>query len=247
MTAGKKSVWTPDLLDAPHDVPDKARRVRHMFNGIAARYELVNRLFSAGRDAYWRREAVRLAGVDPDDVVLDIACGTGDFARNSVASGARFVVGADFAHEMLVRATGRSRPTSAWCEADALRLPFRPGTFSVTSCAFGVRNFADLEAAYAEMVRVLRPGGRAVVLEFSRPRNRVARGFYEFYANRVMPLAATLVSGDRSGAYRYLPRSVVSFLDAEQMEATMLRAGFRRVRAVSLTMGVVTVFIATRD
>ena len=246
-TTGEKSVWTPDLLDAPHDVPDKARRVRHMFNGIAARYELVNRLFSGGRDAAWRREAVRIAGVGADDDVLDIACGTGDFARTSSAVGARLVVGTDFAHEMLVRATGRSGDRSVWCEADALRLPFRAGSFSVTSCAFGVRNFADLEAAYAEMVRVLRPGGRAVVLEFGRPRNRVARGFYEFYSNRVMPLAATLVSGDKTGAYRYLPRSVVSFLDADQMEAAMLRAGFSRVVATPLTMGVVTVFIATRD
>ncbi len=243
----KKSVWTPDLLDAPHDVPDKARRVRHMFNGIAARYELVNRLFSAGRDAVWRREAVRLAGVGVDDDVLDIACGTGDFARASAAAGARLVVGTDFAHEMLVRATGRPGEPSTWCEADALRLPFREGTFSTASCAFGVRNFADLEAGYTEMFRVLRPGGRAVILEFSRPRNRVARGFYEFYSNRVMPLAATLVSGDKTGAYRYLPRSVVSFPGADQMEATMLRAGFSRVTATPLTMGVVTVFIATRD
>lgn len=256
--------WPRGLLGDPHATPDKADRVRRMFNGIAPRYELVNRLFSAGRDAHWRRKAVELAGVRPDDVVLDVACGTGDFARAFAAAGAREVIGCDFAHEMLMHAVrsnagGVSRGTQPavsierigatprWCEADALRLPFRSGSFSIVSCAFGVRNFQDLDAGLAAMFRVLRPGGRAVILEFTRPRSRLARSLYEFYARRLMPLAATLLSRDTSGAYRYLPRSVVSFLDAGQMCARLRGVGFADATATPLTLGIVSVYVAARD
>ena len=149
----KTTVWTPDLLDAPHEAPDKAARVRTMFNAIAPRYELVNALFSAGRDATWRRKAVALAKVTPDDDVLDIASGTGDFARAFATAGPRSVVGTDFAHEMLTRArqSDAGATNCSWCEADALKLPFGSGAFSITCCAFGVRNFHDLDAGLAEM------------------------------------------------------------------------------------------------
>ena len=211
-----------------------------MFNAIAPRYELVNSVFSVGRDATWRRRAVRLARVRADDDVLDVACGTGDFARAFSAARPRLVVGCDFAHDMLIRATRRAKGTSRWCEADALRLPYRSGSFSITSCAFGVRNFQNLDAGLREMFRVLRPGGRAVILEFAQPSNRLARGLYALYSTRLMPVVASWISKDRSGAYRYLPRSVVSFIDAGQM-------CFARVTATPLTMGVVTVYLALRE
>lgn len=236
-------VWTHDLLQSPHEAADKAPRVRRMFNAIAPRYELVNSLFSAGRDAYWRRRAVELAKVSANDDVLDIACGTGDFARAFAKAQPRRVVGCDFAHEMLIRATGGSD----WVEADALLLPFGNGSFTIASCAFGVRNFADFDAGLREMFRVLRPGGRAVILEFMRPPNAVVRRFYEFFSNRIMPIAASWVSGDTSGAYRYFPRSVVTFLNADQMCARLHAAGFVQATATPLTLGVVTVYIATRN
>lgn len=279
MSEHERPVWTPELLQSPHETADKAGRVRRMFNAIAPRYELVNTLFSAGRDAYWRRRAVELACVRGDDDVLDVACGTGDFARAFIQAGPRRVVGCDFAHEMLIRAVGtiegrlpgaeapgnfrppsgrkgtRTRggeretdsPVAPWIEADALRLPFADGSFSITSCAFGVRNFDDLDAGLREMHRVLRPGGRAVILEFMRPTNAVIRRVYEFFTNRVMPLAASWVSGDRSGAYRYLPRSVVTFLNADQMCAKLHTAGFVQATATPLTWGVVTVYVAARS
>ncbi len=241
-------VWTSDLLDAPHDAPDKAARVRTMFNAIAPRYELVNAVFSAGRDAAWRRKAVTLAKVTPDDAVLDIASGTGDFARAFAKAGPRTVVGSDFAHEMLTRARqGDAGTTSCqWCEADALKLPFRTGTFSITCCAFGVRNFRDLDAGLAEMYRVLQRGGRAVILEFTRPGNALTRRLYELYSNRFMPAAASWFSGDRSGAYRYLPKSVVSFVGAAEMCTRLRGVGFDEASATALTMGVVTVYIARK-
>jgi len=207
-------------------------------------------------NSYWRRKAVELAKVRADDEVLDIASGTGDFARAFAQAVPRRVVGCDFAHEMLIRAAGISSHRmsarteargSGWVEADALRLPFGNGSFTIASCAFGVRNFANLDAGLQEMHRVLRAGGRAVILEFMRPPNAVVRRFYEFFSNRVMPIAATWVSGDTSGAYRYFPRSVVTFLDADQMCARLRAAGFVQATATPLTWGVVTVYVATRS
>ncbi len=249
-------IWDGELLAAPHAAVDKAGRVRRMFNAIAPRYTLVNSLFSAGRDAAWRRRAVTLAQVTANDDVLDVACGPGEFARAFLRANPRRVIGCDFAHEMLLRAgdpgaVGRVAGTGggklALLEADALQLPFPVAAFSIVSCAFGVRNFQDLDRGLAEMHRVLRGGGRAVVLEFSRPRNPMVRGVYEFYAGRLMPWGATWISGDRSGAYRYLPQSVVSYLTVDQMCARFERAGFTRCSATALSCGVVTVYLAHKD
>ena len=245
--ASREQAWSQQQLQAPHEVADKAGRVRRMFNAIAPRYELVNRLFSFGRDRSWRRRAVRLAKVRADDDVLDIACGTGDFARSFAKAAPRSVVGCDFAEEMLALAAAQPPHSITWREADALNLPFDDGSFSITSCAFGIRNFQDLDRGLAEMHRVLRPGGRAVILEFSRPKNRVFRFLYEIYANRFMPFAATLISRDRTGAYRYLPRSVVSFTTEQEVCDALRAAGFSRTNTFALTMGVVTVFVAQRD
>lgn len=238
-------LWTPEALEAPHEAADKASRVRKMFNAIAPRYELVNTLFSAGRDRAWRKKAVKLAGTNADDVVLDVACGTGDFARAFAAAGAR-VTGCDFAHEMLRHAVSQQDERITWCEADAQRLPFADGAFSLVSCAFGVRNFQDLRLGLAEMRRVLQPGGRVIILEFGTPRGRLFRRCYEFYTNRLMPRGAALVSGDRTGAYRYLPRSVVSFHSTEEMTAELERAGFQNCRATALTCGAVYVYLGYR-
>ncbi len=229
-----------------------------MFNAIAPTYELVNTLFSGGRDAAWRRKAVELAHVTPEDDVLDVACGTGDFARAFSLARPRSVTGSDFAHDMLRRALGRSpavgravgivrSPTIRWSEADALRLPFADGSFSIVSCAFGVRNFADLDVGLCEMHRVLRVGGRAVILEFTRPTNRLFRALYETYCHRLMPLAASWISRDKTGAYRYLPRSVVSFLNARQMSERLRGVGFAVACAVPRTFGVVTIYVAEKN
>lgn len=240
--------WTSQTLAQPHHTPDKSVRVRRMFNGIARRYELINTLFSAGRDTAWRREAVRLAQISAVDDVLDIAAGTGDFSRAFASAGARFVVGVDFAHEMLKRAAAADQHTAMfWCEADALRLPFPKESCTVVASAFGMRNFADLDVGLREMYRVLRPGGRVVILEFTTPTNRVARAAYHLYSQRIMPLAASILSGDREGAYRYLPRSVVSFPSAEQVCRRLEGVGFAEVSATPLTLGVVTVYVARRN
>ncbi|RIK67617.1 MAG: bifunctional demethylmenaquinone methyltransferase/2-methoxy-6-polyprenyl-1,4-benzoquinol methylase UbiE [Planctomycetota bacterium] len=250
-TPTEKLVWDDARLADPHRQEDKARRVRAMFDEIAPTYERVNRVMSAGRDAYWRRRAVDLARIAPDDRVIDLACGTGDFARAFWAARPARVVGCDFAERMLALAARRPSPaapakTISWCRADALNLPFADGSFTVASCAFGVRNWQDLARGLSEMHRVLRPGGRAVILEFSVPSTPVIGGLYLFYFRRVLPRLATWISGDRTGAYRYLPASVSSFIDESGMASALSSAGFGAVEHHRLTLGVVSVHIARK-
>ncbi|MFQ5492010.1 MAG: ubiquinone/menaquinone biosynthesis methyltransferase [Phycisphaerae bacterium] len=239
-------LWDEDRLRMPHHQGDKADRVRRMFNAIAPTYERINRWFSGGRDGYWRRRAVELAGVGPGDVALDVACGSGDLARAMASTKPRRVIGCDFAHDMLRLARGRGSSAIDYCEADALALPLPDGSVTVTGCAFGARNFDDLQAGLSEMHRVLAPGGRAMILEFTRPTGLLKRAAYEVYAGWIMPVLASWVARDRTGAYRYLPRSVVCFADAEQMCRLLSAVGFVEIDATPLTFGVVTVYVARK-
>ena len=237
-------LWDDRTLAQPHAQQDKSSRVRRMFDAIAPTYERVNTWSSLGRDRYWRTAAVRLSGVRAHECVLDVACGTGDMVRAFDAGGARHIVGLDFAADMLRLATRRASVRMAWCQADALRLPFADASFDIVSCAFGVRNFQDLRAGLREMRRVLRPGGRAVIVEFSLPRNRLLRRCYRAYIEYGLPALARLLSGDRTGAYRYLPRSIVSFVGAEGIGDALREVGFARVSPHSLTLGAVHVYVA---
>lgn len=238
--------WPASDLAEPHRVADKARRVQHMFDAVAPTYQLVNTLASAGRDARWRRCGVEMAQVRADDDLLDVACGTGDFARAFAghAPGPRSVTGTDFAAGMLARAAARPVFDIVWCRADAERLPFADEAFSVVSCAFGIRNLQNLGAGLREMRRVLRPGGRAVILEFSMPRAPLLGWLYRLYFLRIMPVLATLVSGDRTGAYHYLPRSVLSFATDAKIVEALREAGFADVTTRRLTFGIVTAYLA---
>ncbi len=240
-------IWDAKRLADPHGQPDKAARVEAMFGRIAPTYELVNRVLSAGRDGYWRRRAVAAVRVSPEDRVLDLCCGTGDFARLFAQASPAMVVGCDFSRPMLELAAGRNRLPIDWCLADALSLPFADESFTVVGCAFGVRNFQKLGRGLEEIHRVLRRGGRAVILEFSTPRAPVLGGLYDFYFRRVMPRLAALISRDRVGAYSYLTESVSSFVGPAGMIEALGSAGFSRIESESLTIGVVTVFAAWKE
>lgn len=238
--------WTAtDLAGDPHRIADKDQRVRRMFGAIAHRYDLNNRLHSFGRDQAWRRRAVRLCRVRPTDDVLDAACGTGDLAEAFADAGPASVCGVDFTARMLQyarrkarrrRAAGAAAPT--YRLADVMTLPFADASFDVVSIAFGIRNVADPSKALREFRRVLRPGGRLVILEFSQPDNPVLRAVNGLYCEHVMPVTATLLAGDRSGAYRYLPRSVSTFADRQALADMMTGAGFQNVSQHPLTFGV---------
>lgn len=234
--------WTrAELAADPHAHEAKADKVRGMFAAISHRYDLNNRVHSFGRDRAWRRAAVRLADPSGADEVLDAACGTGDLARAFAAAGARRVVGLDFTPEML--ALARAKPPVGRCaieyvEGDAMNLPFADASFDIVSIAFGIRNVSDPGRALREFRRVLRPGGRLVILEFSRPRFPPIAWINDFYCSVIMPRTATLLARDRSGAYRYLPRSVTTFLSREAMADAMRCAGFDDIHLRPLTFGV---------
>ena len=240
------SVWSDRALSEPHLVHDKADRVRRMFAAIAPSYDLNNRLHSLGRDQAWRRSAVREGQVKSGEVVLDVACGTGDLAQAFADAGAGRVVGVDFTRDMLHlahrKARRRAASTLQYACGDALKLPLDDACVDVVSIAFGVRNFSDPSVAMHEFYRVLRPGGRLLILEFSMPTRAPLRWIYEFYFNHIMPRTAALIARDRTGAYKYLPRSVDSFLSREQLVGLMEEACFADVVVRPLTFGIAVVY-----
>lgn len=239
------AAWDQRTLADPHAQNDKAARVEAMFDSIAPTYELVNRVTSLGQDAAWRRRAVALAQVRPGDVVLDVCCGTGDMLRAFAAANPapKQLVGVDFSGQML--AAGRYEQLLApfqLCRADGLRLPLKNESVDIVTCAFGVRNFQNLDSGLREKHRILRSDGRCVILEFAPPENAFVRFGYRFYTERILPLVGSLLSRDRSGAYRYLPRSIHTFETRGGMEARLRDIGFVNVSSTSLNLGTVQIY-----
>jgi demethylmenaquinone methyltransferase/2-methoxy-6-polyprenyl-1,4-benzoquinol methylase len=221
-----------------------------MFAAISRSYDLNNRLHSFGLDQAWRRFTVARSSLTRTDRVLDCACGTGDLTRlyakglaaAGADAGANNVIGTDFTPEMLdIARTKRDMPSDAgitYMTADAMALPFADASFDVVSIAFGIRNVQQPARAIAEFFRVLRPGGRLMVLEFDKPRNPLIRWGNDVYTKHIMPRTATLISRDRSGAYAYLPKSVETFLTRDQLQTLFADAGFISGEAWPLTFGV---------
>jgi demethylmenaquinone methyltransferase/2-methoxy-6-polyprenyl-1,4-benzoquinol methylase len=220
--------------------PEQAA-VRSMFDRIAPRYDLLNRVLSGGTDVRWRKRAVAFLGLGPGARVLDLCTGTADLLLEALHSGrAAGGVGVDLSHQMLLRgkaklaAAGASR--AGLVGGDAERLPVRSGAFDGALVAFGIRNVGDPLAALGEVHRALRPGGRFVVLEFQTPRGLVGAA-YHLYFRHVLPRVGGLVSGDAS-AYAYLPASVARFPEPGAFAALMREAGFADVRHERLTLGI---------
>jgi demethylmenaquinone methyltransferase/2-methoxy-6-polyprenyl-1,4-benzoquinol methylase len=233
--------WNDSLLRNPHEAADKRARVQRMFAAIAPSYDLNNRLHSLWMDQHWRRKTVKLARLLPTDHVIDVACGTGDltmaFAKGiERVGGTSRPIGVDFTYEMLPIA--RQKSSLRYINGDAMSLPLPDACCDVLSIAFGIRNVANPTQAIREFHRVLRPGGRLLILEFSLPTNAILRGLYNFYFRKILPRTATLISGDKTGAYRYLPESVNTFIGREQMAQMMTEAGFLPVEQFAMTFGV---------
>lgn len=216
-----------------------------MFANISARYDFLNHLLSASMDKRWRQKVARQLRTDRGrgDRFLDVACGTGDLALTLFeVTGAR-VIGTDFCRPMLEIARGKaSREQSAvpFVEGDALRLPFPDDSFDGVTIAFGLRNLASVPGGLKELLRVAKPGGMVVVLEFSKPRVPGFRALFQFYFHRVLPLLGGALSGSKS-AYEYLPDSVAKFPDQEQLAQLMRNLGFADVKYLNLTGGIAAI------
>jgi len=231
----------------PSADPSHARRIRTMFDAVAHRYDLLNHLLSAGVDVRWRRLAVRALGVHAGDRVLDLCTGTGDLALEALRAEPRArVAGIDLAKNMLLRgAAKRGAAGIAFVQGDAEALPFADASVDRASVGFGIRNVAAPRAAFAETARILRPGGRFVVLEFTTPPNRLFRGVYHAYFHRLLPVVGRAVSG-HPDAYRYLPDSVSRFPPPRDLAAMLREVGFREVRWRSLHGGIAALHVAER-
>ena len=214
-------------------------QVRSMFSRIAGIYDLLNRVLSLGIDQRWRRHTVRRAGDVSDALVVDACCGTGDLSVAFAEEGAR-VVGVDFTHEMVARAPKKLRPGTdkvTFVHGDALCLPVSDGAADVASVAFGIRNVADPAEGLRELRRVLRVGGRVLVLEFTTPPGWVLGGLYRFYFTKLLPFIGGLLSRDAE-AYEYLPRTVLAWPKPDAFQASMEEAGFHDCGYQLLTGGI---------
>ena len=219
-----------------------------MFDRIAHRYDLLNRMLSFGQDSLWRRRVARLLPKGSDLHLLDLATGTADLLLSLQRRSERieFGVGLDMAGRML--AIGRQKIARSkqddnltLVRSDACRLPFCDGTFNAVAIAFGIRNVIDIPLALREMHRVLKPNGRALILEFSLPENRFVRNIYLLYFRHILPTVGALISGD-SQAYRYLNETVETFPSGQDFCQLMETAGFTNVKANRLTLGVATIY-----
>jgi len=226
------------------DRTTRAHYVREMFGRIADRYDLMNRLMTFGQDSRWRREVVRRAGPVSSGRILDVGTGTGDLLREAQRRNPdALVAGADFTLEMM--RTGRRKGGRLYTGADALQLPFAAGTFDAVVSGFLVRNVVDLPQALAEQHRVLRSGGRIVILDTTRPGRSLFSPLVWLQLRVVIPMVGKLVSSF-SEAYRYLPQTTEQFLAAEELAAEMAVAGFRGVAYRRLMLGTIAIHWATR-
>ena len=225
---------------------DKKNKVKNIFDSIAGRYDFLNHLLSFGVDYYWRRKALELSKVGNESILLDVACGTGDVAIEAYKQGVRDIIGADLSHNMLELFKNKSEWIKGrGVQATAEQLPFRDSTFTNITVAFGVRNFYDITGGFISFYRVLKENGKATVIEFQMPGNRIFKSLYKFYFKKVLPLVGGIISKNKS-AYQYLPSSVEEFDEKISLAELLIEAGFTSVKKHKLTFGIVQVVIAEK-
>ena len=225
--------------------------VKGMFDKIAHRYDFLNRLLSLRQDVMWRNQMVRAAAPGPGNRILDVACGTCDVALTlgRHLKGNTRITGLDFSYAMLLAGQKKCAPSAGQSiglvNGDALSLPFPPETFDAVFIAFGIRNIMDRHRALSEFHRVLHPGGKLAVLELTTPQQKMFKSIYLSYFKKVLPWIGAFFSKD-DNAYHYLPASVLQFPSPAAFSRLMTDAGFSDVRFKSMTLGIVTLFVASR-
>jgi demethylmenaquinone methyltransferase / 2-methoxy-6-polyprenyl-1,4-benzoquinol methylase len=258
MRQATNTIWDRKSLKNPHQSCDKRARVQQMFAGLARSYDLANHLLSFNMDKHWRRKAVRMVQLQPQHRLLDLCCGTGAFIFE-FARAAPFdisLTGLDFVEPMLARAGHKQQAQSdsghglhnirniKWLCGDAEHTPFAAGQFDCVSCAFGIRNLQNPAAALAEAYRLLKPTGQMIILEFDIPEKRPFRWCYQIYFKLVLPVIASIITGDRSGAYQYLASSVQSFGTTRLLQKALKDIGFQRIQMERFCFGAVVAFLA---
>ena len=218
---------------------ERATYVQNMFTRIAKRYDLMNRLMTGGQDIRWRRQVIQLARLGNNARLLDLGTGTGDLAREALAQFPRArVIAADFTLEMM--RVGRERGALNFSSADALRLPFQDTLFDAVVSGFLMRNVIDLQKALQEQYRVLKKGGRIVILDTTRPKKNILSPFIWLYMHFVIPTLGRVLTGS-SDAYRYLPETTEGFVTAEEMAARMAAVGFKKLNYERFMFGTIAI------
>lgn len=224
----------------------KKVKVKKMFDNIAGRYDFLNHLLSFGLDFYWRKKALTLSGLNSDSILLDVACGTGDVAIQAKKMGVQKIYGADFSYNMLSLFDKKAN----WIDGNlvqmvAEKIPFKDESVTNITVAFGVRNFYDIQEGFNSFYRILSPAGKATIIEFRMPSNKIVKALYKFYFKNILPVLGGMISGDRA-AYTYLPDSVEEFDEKINLEILLKNSGFSKIKKYNLTFGTVQVVIAAK-
>jgi demethylmenaquinone methyltransferase/2-methoxy-6-polyprenyl-1,4-benzoquinol methylase len=225
---------------------EKKKQVKLMFDNIAGRYDFLNHFLSFGLDFYWRKKALKLTGLNSDSILLDVACGTGDVAIQAKKMGVQKIFGADFSHNMLKLFDKKSE----WIDGKlvqmvAEKIPFKDNSVTNITVAFGVRNFYDIQEGFNSFYRILRSNGKATVIEFRMPSNKIIKSIYKFYFKNILPVLGGIISGDKA-AYTYLPDSVQEFDEKVNLEKLLTNSGFKKIKKYNFTFETVQVLIAQK-
>lgn len=240
----------PETVTPYNSDSNKKQQVETMFNNIAPKYDLLNRMLSFGVDGYWRKRAIKELKKTNPKHILDVACGTGDFSFAALPLQPEKITGLDISEEMLE--LGRKKiekagltDTMDFIHGDSEQMPFADSSFDATTVAFGVRNFENLDKGLAEIFRVLKPGGKLVILEFSKPKIFPVKQLFNFYFKAICPLIGRLVSKD-ARAYTYLYESVIAFPEGQEFLQYLKTAGFKNSTCTRLTFGICSLYTGIR-
>ena len=225
---------------------EKKKQVKLMFDNIAGRYDFLNHFLSFGFDFYWRKKALKLTELNSHSILLDVACGTGDVAIQAKRMGVQRIYGADFSHNMLKLFDKKSK----WVDGKlvqmvAEKIPFKNESVTNITVAFGVRNFYDIQEGFNSFYRILKPNGKATVIEFRMPSNKIIKSIYKFYFKNILPVLGGIISGDKA-AYTYLPDSVQEFDAKINLETLLTNSGFKEIKKYNFTFETVQVLIAQK-